>query len=625
MADEMNSQSLVEQYSESVRQRQLEAEAQMQKLIDALNVRKSMPFDPVLMRISGALLSPTKTGSVGESLGYAATAAADEAQRQAAQGFDLAKLEFELGQKKREQQAGLEQQKFRMQYLSQPRGQAPTLAQPPAEPLTAMPPVEAQDLSAVPQMSTPEAPAVLPAEMPKAPAGALQPAAPSGTYVPRPIDPMLSVVDPQLFEYEMKMREVERKDAELIAKQKEADARAREQELKENSVNVFGLSVPMTKDERQSMNAAIQNKDLKTLERIFLPKGSQSPFVLKDNQVAVMPAEDWKRKQKAAEELGEIKRTIGKKTYEMTGPEAIAHDEAKRIGGKTYRDWVDNYFQQRESGTAGPQAEPVMSVEERMAEQKRREKKALDIGEAEAKTRAEIISNAKNAIIIEKPAGRIFKMGSDPIQQKALGIIEDGTLADAVFGVVSEGGSIGPIKVGLPAIREAIAKVSGDPKERKQILDALQMLRRDYAEIELMYAQTYLAKQGQVTEGERAIVRQVSGGVHNRVTVALAQAEMMMQRAAFDKEIKSEYLRWEKANPDKSIDDFSESKGYKSLVSNLDQNMDKIYDKYFGSAPRGGAQAAPEAAPKASASTTPSSGGSIRAQIDAEKKARGLK
>ena len=55
MADEMTP-NLVEQYAQSVNQRKLEAEAQMQKLIDSLNVRKNMPFDPVLMGLARGLL-----------------------------------------------------------------------------------------------------------------------------------------------------------------------------------------------------------------------------------------------------------------------------------------------------------------------------------------------------------------------------------------------------------------------------------------------------------------------------------------------------------------------------------------------------------------------------------------
>jgi len=212
-------------------------------------------------------------------------------------------------------------------------------------------------------------------------------------------------------------------------------------------------------------------------------------------------------------------------------------------------------------------------------------------------------------MIIERPANQIFKIASDPIKSKALGILENATVADAVLGLASEGVKAGPVDIGIPAIRDAIPKVSGNPKEREQILDALQMLKRNYSEIELNFTRLYLKGEGAVTEGERAIVRQVSGGVANRVTVALAQTETLLQRAAFDKAVKTEYLRWEKANPNKSIDEFSESTGYKNLVKTLDQNTDAIYDKYFGGKKEPKA-AEPKAAPQP-ASQAPAKANSI--------------
>jgi hypothetical protein len=148
------------------------------------------------------------------------------------------------------------------------------------------------------------------------------------------------------------------------------------------------------------------------------------------------------------------------------------------------------------------------------------------------------------------------------------------------------------------------------------------MLSRNYSEIELNFTRLYLKGEGAVTEGERAIVRQVSGGVGNRRTVALAQTETLLQRTAFDKAVKTELLRWEKANPNKSIDEFTESAGYKKLYSDLERNTDAIYDKYFGGKKEPKAAESKAAPTSAAPSTAPA--GSLRQQIDAAKKARGL-
>ncbi|NDH37913.1 MAG: hypothetical protein EBX77_01280 [Actinobacteria bacterium] len=86
--------------------------------------------------------------------------------------------------------------------------------------------------------------------------------------------------------------------------------------------------------------------------------------------------------------------------------------------------------------------------------------------------------------------------------------------------------------------------------------------------------------------------------------------------------MKTELLRWEKANPNKSIDEFTESAGYKKLYSDLERNTDAIYDKYFGGKKEPKA-AEPKAAPT-SAAPSAAPAGSLRQQIDAAKKARGL-
>lgn len=77
-------------------------EAQIQKLMNALDRRRQMPFDPMWMRVAAGFLKPTKTGSFGESLGYAAEGAAEEAEKEAARKTDVEKLKMELAGKQYE-------------------------------------------------------------------------------------------------------------------------------------------------------------------------------------------------------------------------------------------------------------------------------------------------------------------------------------------------------------------------------------------------------------------------------------------------------------------------------------------------------------------------------------------
>lgn len=66
------------------------------RMRESLDMRKNRLFDPVLMQTAAGFLKPTKTGSFGESLGYAAENAGVAAEREAAFQRENQKLEMEL-------------------------------------------------------------------------------------------------------------------------------------------------------------------------------------------------------------------------------------------------------------------------------------------------------------------------------------------------------------------------------------------------------------------------------------------------------------------------------------------------------------------------------------------------
>jgi hypothetical protein len=73
--------------------------AALVRLREGLDSRKNRLFDPVLMQTAAGFLKPTKTGSFGESLGYAAEGASAAAEREMLHEKENQKLELELAQK----------------------------------------------------------------------------------------------------------------------------------------------------------------------------------------------------------------------------------------------------------------------------------------------------------------------------------------------------------------------------------------------------------------------------------------------------------------------------------------------------------------------------------------------
>ena len=98
------------------------------RMRESLDSRKNRMFDPVLMQAAAGFLKPTKTGSFGESLGYAAENAGAASEREMLHDRENQKLEMELLGKEQE----LRQQLGGDQLISALMGGAKSTAPPPA-------------------------------------------------------------------------------------------------------------------------------------------------------------------------------------------------------------------------------------------------------------------------------------------------------------------------------------------------------------------------------------------------------------------------------------------------------------------------------------------------------------
>ena len=94
----------------------------------SLDERKNRMFDPVLMQTAAGFLKPTKTGSFGESLGYAAENAGVASEREMLHNRENQKLELELLGKEQEFRQQLGGDTLMSALLGGPRSGAPAPA-----------------------------------------------------------------------------------------------------------------------------------------------------------------------------------------------------------------------------------------------------------------------------------------------------------------------------------------------------------------------------------------------------------------------------------------------------------------------------------------------------------------
>jgi len=98
------------------------------RMRESLDSRKNRWFDPVLMQTAAGFLKPTKTGSFGESLGYAAENAGVAAERESVFQRDNQKLEMELLAKEQELRKMMGGDRFMTTLLGGSGGNAPAPA-----------------------------------------------------------------------------------------------------------------------------------------------------------------------------------------------------------------------------------------------------------------------------------------------------------------------------------------------------------------------------------------------------------------------------------------------------------------------------------------------------------------
>jgi hypothetical protein len=98
------------------------------KMRASLDDRKNRMFDPVLMQTAAGFLKPTKTGSFGESLGYAAENAGVASEREMLHDKENQKLEMELLGKEQELRQQLGGDQLVSALLGGPRTSAPAPA-----------------------------------------------------------------------------------------------------------------------------------------------------------------------------------------------------------------------------------------------------------------------------------------------------------------------------------------------------------------------------------------------------------------------------------------------------------------------------------------------------------------
>lgn len=538
--------------------------ATAQRLKSSLDTRMGLPFDPTMMAAAAGFLKPTKTGSFGESLGYAAEGMSSEAEKQFARKQAASKMEMELQQKMYDlaQQGAITGHRMNRLSVGMPGMPAGPAGGPAGGPVGG--PVGGP-AGAVPTGAPPAA-AGAPARGPAgAPAATPAPVMASGAPRQQPLISDKDIEEAYLLDPSGKYG----KELSEIAKMQREDI----------------ISTPEGPYSRSRQQFLPQSGD-KIVEVDF------GRFI-GTKKVPFSIYQEWKEihERAVAEQNPELEINWYKRRGWLEGKPS----EPAKTG---------------EAPAGGAEAKPgerPLTVEER----KRREEISTERGKAQVQQEKEQIgrldTNFTSSRELINTARGMRELATS--NKRAFDLMNDDGIAAAVARSAQKGiqaGNFGSISI--PSSELASYKLSKEDRE------ALQMFAREYANLTVQFRKAArVPGEGATTEREGDLYAALGAMPTDTARVIRLKSEFIELKGRYDQEVFKAWNKFSK-NPENSYRDFLASDQFNRIADAYDARLGQIQKsnaELFRTSPREGAKpttpAAPASRPQAAPAAAPAS------------------
>lgn len=492
-------------------------QAQIDRLSKSLDKRLNPPFDPMMMRIASGLLKPTKTGGFGESIGYAAEGAADQAEKDIARRSEIEKLKLELAQKSYDLASESEAYDLLTKAAA---GQLGPKAK------------EVADLSVQSTSGN---------------TGAAKPAEAGGAGVTLNVKPTEAV---QMVKENPNIMDKITMTPEIVGAI--------------SSINKKYGDVAKTIMEGQNKRAELESKRYQTNAQgdvfdTFTGKWSEKGA----RTVEVASPFDPDRTMKMPANL-------------LADYNKLDFSNNTSVNAFLREHGLSAYAIGKEQAPAGGSAPAGGTKLEQETEARIKEKRAGSDIEQDTKDKTAISNAADAAVDIKNNARSIYNYAKDPKTANAFGILAKPGVKSAFFKALEEPIRIGDISVGIANVEDVIRTARGTQAE----IDAAKAVARNVSQLELGFSQA-LKGQGQVSEMERKIVQRVGPIASDSPKVMMLKSELITARATFDTENAARYQAWAQKHPNEYYRDYKQTPEYKSLVGHYNKKLNEVESKYL--------------------------------------------
>jgi len=262
---------------------------------------------------------------------------------------------------------------------------------------------------------------------------------------------------------------------------------------------------------------------------------------------------------------------------------AREHDDALReaMSGNPARlreiekSLVSSFAEQPAAPSQGAPSGPGRVLTAQELESSAAEEKETAVGRARTAVEREkqVTTNTAAARSMLFNANRVQQLVSESPQ--GFGMFSRPGIASAFGNLINEGIKAGTTSVNLGGFENSVRQLM--PNISQKDLDNVSKTAGTLAEMELAYTILYMQKQGAITEGERAIVRNIGGNISQSPGVLMQKAKLIAMRAQHDINIGEAWSRYQEQNPRANYNQFERSPTYKSLISNYDQDLAKAF------------------------------------------------
>ena len=227
------------------------------------------------------------------------------------------------------------------------------------------------------------------------------------------------------------------------------------------------------------------------------------------------------------------------------------------------------------------------------------QKSGEEMIKADADDRKYIKGLRDNAGNVINSADILYNLASNPKTKEAFGVLQRGGVINSLLGLAEEGIGGDALSIRIKGIEDAVRKMKytdseGKPINPQDLINAVRTAQQQVANLSLGFAKVYLQGQGAVSDNERRLVENMIPNVQDPAKVMMLKAELLKQRASFDRDMGRSAMTWINKDPlHRTIEQFKETKEYTDFVDKLDGSMKQIMQSYFPNEATKATQVAP--------------------------------